>query len=563
MTPNSDKPTFLDRSTIIAILIVMGFWLAWSKYMESKYPSQDAGKVAAELNHGSNAASDLSQGATQKSASVADAAKSAAGNGTQLDTNSNQASAAAADVEKFENFSDDRWSFQISSFGMGVKDVDIKGFKTRSNEPIVLGHLAQNYPFSTEMLNETTPSPIKFVLEKTDATTFTGRATMGSLQVVKTVHVHSSDFTLVTDVKVSGVSGNFKGVNTVLSDETQEVPSGGFLSRSYDRQDWYLAHDGNKTRTNITREKPLDQHESNVEVAALSSHYFALAVVDHSDLLPNFESSMQAQATQATGRLAYRPVNLGDSFTVKYVAYAGPKSYSLLNSIDPRLAGAIDYGMFAIIARPLLLLMRFLFSIFSNWGVAIIVMTILVRLVVLPFNIFSMKSMKAMQRIQPEMNRIKERYKDKPSDQKLQMNQEIMDLMKRNKANPLGGCLPMLLQLPVFFALYQVLGQSIELYRAPFMLWIQDLSAKDPFYVLPVLMGITMFVQQRITPTPMDPQQAKVMMWMPVIFSLFMVSLPSGLTLYIFISTLFAIIQQFVLMRDRTHATATVQEAKA
>jgi YidC/Oxa1 family membrane protein insertase len=134
--------------------------------------------------------------------------------------------------------------------------------------------------------------------------------------------------------------------------------------------------------------------------------------------------------------------------------------------------------------------------------------------------------------------------------------------MKAHKANPLGGCLPMLLQLPVFFALFQVLAQSIELYKSPFMLWITDLSVKDPFYVLPVLMGITMFVQQRITPSTMDPQQAKIMMWMPVIFSFFMISLPSGLTLYIFVSTLFGIIQQFVFMKDRTPATS-VKPAKA
>jgi len=181
----------------------------------------------------------------------------------------------------------------------------------------------------------------------------------------------------------------------------------------------------------------------------------------------------------------------------------------------------------------------------------------------MPFNAYSFKSMKAMQRIQPEMNRIKERYKDKPADQKLQMNQEIMALMKANKASPLGGCLPTLLQLPPFFALYQVLGQSIELYRQPFIFWIHDLSAADPFYVLPVMMGATMFVQQRITPTPMDPQQAKVMMFMPLIFATFMLQLPSGLTLYIFVSTLFGIIQQYIFLRDKSTLQSRVKEAKA
>jgi YidC/Oxa1 family membrane protein insertase len=170
--------------------------------------------------------------------------------------------------------------------------------------------------------------------------------------------------------------------------------------------------------------------------------------------------------------------------------------------------------------------------------------------------------MKVMQKLQPQMNAVRERYKDKSNEEKLQMNAEIMKLMKENKANPVGGCLPMLLQLPVFIALYQVLGQSIELYQAPFGLWIHDLSIRDPLFVTPVLMGITMFIQQKITPSTMDPQQAKIMMWMPVIFSFFMISLPAGLTLYIFVSTLFGIIQQFVFLRDRKPA-GNVQAAKA
>jgi len=234
-----------------------------------------------------------------------------------------------------------------------------------------------------------------------------------------------------------------------------------------------------------------------------------------------------------------------------------------LDRVDENLPLVVDYGIFGFLGKPILWLLKFLYSVFGNWGWAIVGLTIVVRSIVMPFNAYSFKSMKAMQRIQPEMNRIKERYKDKPADQKLQMNQEIMALMKANKASPLGGCLPTLLQLPPFFALYQVLGQSIELYRQPFIFWIHDLSAADPFYVLPVMMGATMFVQQRITPTPMDPQQAKVMMFMPLIFATFMLQLPSGLTLYIFVSTLFGIIQQYIFLRDKSTLQSRVKEAKA
>jgi len=165
--------------------------------------------------------------------------------------------------------------------------------------------------------------------------------------------------------------------------------------------------------------------------------------------------------------------------------------------------------------------------------------------------------MKRMQRIQPQIKAIREKLKDNPQE----MNMKVMGLMKENKANPISGCLPMLLQFPIFFAFYRVLGQSIELYQAPFILWLQDLSLKDPFYVLPVLMSIAMFFQMKISPSAMDPMQKKVMMFMPLVFGIFMLGLPSGLTLYIFISTLFGIIQHFILMRDTTLSQPALSKA--
>jgi YidC/Oxa1 family membrane protein insertase len=162
--------------------------------------------------------------------------------------------------------------------------------------------------------------------------------------------------------------------------------------------------------------------------------------------------------------------------------------------------------------------------------------------------------MKKMQDIQPQLKQIRENLKDDPQ----KMNLEVMKVMKESKANPLSGCLPMLLQFPIFLALYQVLGQSIELYQAPFVLWIKDLSLKDPYYILPVLMGLTMFIKHKITPTTMDPTQAKVMMIMPVLFSFFMISLPSGLTLYIFVSTLFGVAQQLYFLSEKTKEVKAV-----
>jgi YidC/Oxa1 family membrane protein insertase len=155
--------------------------------------------------------------------------------------------------------------------------------------------------------------------------------------------------------------------------------------------------------------------------------------------------------------------------------------------------------------------------------------------------------MKNMSKISPVIKEINEKYKDDPQVR----GQKMMEVYKEYKVNPLSGCLPMLLQIPVFFALYQVIGQSIELYQAPFAFWIQDLSLADPYYILPILMGVTMMAQMKLTPSTMDPKQAKIMMFMPILFTFFMLPLPSGLTLYFFISGLFGIIQQY-LMRDRS-----------
>ena len=163
--------------------------------------------------------------------------------------------------------------------------------------------------------------------------------------------------------------------------------------------------------------------------------------------------------------------------------------------------------------------------------------------------------MKAMQRLQPQISALKEKYKDDPA----KMQQEQMALFKTHKVNPMGGCLPMLVQLPVFIALYAVLGNSIELFQAPFFGWIQDLSTKDPFYIYPVLMGVSMFVQQKLTPAAgMDPAQQKIMMFMPVLFSAMMINLPAGLTMYIFVSTLLGIMQQ-VMMKEKNSASSPAQ----
>ena len=190
--------------------------------------------------------------------------------------------------------------------------------------------------------------------------------------------------------------------------------------------------------------------------------------------------------------------------------------------------------------------LQWFYSFFPNYGVALILLTLVIRMLLFPLSFASFKSMKKMQKVQPELAKIKEKFKDDPP----RMQKETMALFKKAGANPLGGCLPMLLQMPIFFAFYRVLYGAVELVGAPFYGWIHDLSIADPYYVLPVIMAITMFAQQKLTPaTSADPTQQKVMMFMPLIFGFIMKDLPAGLNLYIAVSTAFGIGQQLLVYK--------------
>jgi YidC/Oxa1 family membrane protein insertase len=225
----------------------------------------------------------------------------------------------------------------------------------------------------------------------------------------------------------------------------------------------------------------------------------------------------------------------------KYMLYAGPKDIDQLAALHLGLEHIVDFGFFSIIARPIFWLLKFINSFIGNYGWSIIILTIVLRIPFIPLLNKGQKSMKKLQELQPKMAEIKEKYKKDPQ----RMQREMMELYKRYKVNPMGGCLPMLLQIPFFFALYKVLLVSIELRGAPFILWIHDLSVKDPYYVLPIVMGITMLAQQKMTPTSADPSQAKIMMFMPVIFTFMFLNFSSGLVLYWLVSNLLSIVQQF------------------
>ena len=226
--------------------------------------------------------------------------------------------------------------------------------------------------------------------------------------------------------------------------------------------------------------------------------------------------------------------------------YVGPKDQYRMREIAEGLDLTVDYGFLWWLAQPLFYLLTMIHSVFANWGVAIIFLTIIVKMLLYPLSATSFRSMAKMRKLQPEMARLKERF----GDDKQQFSQAMMELYKKEGANPLGGCFPILLQMPVFLALYWTLMESVELRQAPFMLWIHDLSAMDPYFILPILMGISMFLTQMLQPEPPDPVQAKVFKFMPIMFTFFFLWFPSGLVLYWLVNNILSILQQYYVMRQ-------------
>jgi YidC/Oxa1 family membrane protein insertase len=226
--------------------------------------------------------------------------------------------------------------------------------------------------------------------------------------------------------------------------------------------------------------------------------------------------------------------------------YSGPKDQYRLKEISPYLELSVDYGWLWWIAQPLFWLLTKIHSLVGNWGVAIILLTVLIKAAFFKLSATSYRSMANMRRVQPKMQDIREQY----ADDKQKQSQAMMELYKKEKINPMGGCLPILVQMPVFIALYWTLMESVELRQAPFILWIQDLSVMDPYFVLPLMMGASMFFMQMLNPPPPDPMQAKIMKWMPVVFTFFFLWFPAGLVLYWVVNNLLSMAQQYVITRQ-------------
>ena len=279
---------------------------------------------------------------------------------------------------------------------------------------------------------------------------------------------------------------------------------------------------------------------------AMIQHYFAAAWVPRAEEANHYYSKSLANGRFAIGVVT--PVHTippGETAEFSLSLYVGPKIQERMQDVAPHLERTVDYGWLWLIAEPLFWLLSWIHSFIGNWGWAIIILTILIKLAFFQLSATSYKSMARMRKLQPRITALRERY----STDKQRMNQAMMELYREEKINPLGGCLPIVVQIPVFIALYWVLLESVELRQAPFIGWLDDLSIHDPYFVLPILMGATMLIQQKLNPTPPDPMQAKIMMALPFVFTFFFLFFPSGLVLYWFVNNVLSIGQQWVITK--------------
>lgn len=288
---------------------------------------------------------------------------------------------------------------------------------------------------------------------------------------------------------------------------------------------------------------------TDVHMASAFDQYYA-------SIMYGFDKSTQVVVERDVKNNPVTYLEGGKSFT--FNGYIGPKEYKGLEAINPVLVNAIEYGWFTFVAAPIFKILMWLHGILGNWGWAIVALTIIIRIFLYPLTYKGMVSMQKIKEIAPRIKEVQEKYKGDPQ----RMNAAVMEMYKKHGANPLGGCLPLLLQIPVFFAIYRVLLNAVELQGAEWVMWIHDLSRMDPYYIMPILMGATMYYQQRITPSNFtDPLQEKIFKFLPIIFTFFFVTFPAGLVLYWFVNNLFSIAQQFMVNKQFEAARVARHEA--
>ncbi|MDQ1326316.1 MAG: YidC/Oxa1 family rane protein insertase [Campylobacterota bacterium] len=403
---------------------------------------------------------------------------------------------------------------------------------------------------------EAKPLEIRFSDEAVNKEAFkTPYAVVGA----NNIDVSKEDQALILEQKLSGftltkkITFKASGAYDVDVTTSRDVPY--FITPGYRPvadQSVYMLVRGALIKTNENIIKTIEDGDAkgnetfnNAKIASAFDRYYASILFD-------FDRGMNVSILKEKEDNPLIFIQGNSAFNLH--GYIGPKDHKILKAIHPELTDAIEFGWFSFLAIPFFKVLLWIHGYIGNWGWAIILFTVLVKLILFPLSYKGMMSMQKLKDLAPKMKELKEKHKGDPA----KMNMQMMELYKKHGANPMGGCLPMLLQIPVFFALYRVLLNADELQGAHWMLWIGDLSRMDPYFILPVLMGASMYFQQKITPSNFtDPLQEKIFKWFPVIMTVFFVSFPSGLVLYWLVNNLFTITQQYYI----NHMYAKYKEA--
>jgi YidC/Oxa1 family membrane protein insertase len=445
----------------------------------------------------------------------------------------------------------------LSKVGAVIDSWKLMKYSQENGEPIELANQEAKYrplaigfatPEATAKINSarfTSSSPARITLydsKPVKTVTFSFNLESG-FELVKKMTFHHNSYRLDLELVVNQPGG---GVTSSTYDIAWPGMGDGMTS-FYSYRGPVIMIDG-KRLTEQPDEGEKQSYEGGVQWAGVTSKYYCVAFLpeaEHSKITNTLVGEEKYSTTLQMVTAGSRSVN-------RVAIYAGPKIRDELGKMGRDFKNMINYGWFDVIAKPLFVMMNWFNSITGNWGWSIIIVTVIIKVLFFPLSQKSFKSMKSMQKLQPKMKLLQERYKN----DKTKLNEELMALYKAHKVNPLGGCLPMILQIPVFIALYRVLLESIELKGAPFIFWLVDLSAKDPYYITPVLMGLSMFAQQKLSPASGDPIQRNMMLIMPVVFTVMFLNFPSGLVIYWLVNNILSIMQQYYINRSHRYEVA-------
>ena len=524
---NNDNKSFFDSNTIFALIITFVLFFGWQQYLKVKYPESEKKALVGEYSNKSET------------------------NSEKLNKNNNIGSVSDKALKPLPeevlepsilNISNEFWSFDLNSIGMQVQNIRINNINKVENKPYLFDYPKAIFP---TYYND---RPVNFNVTRVSYDRVEGVAQLSNGgQIKKTLTIESQIFSIKVQIDLIGFPKEevFK-ISHPLKAEIEDPKKVIFFLPAFDRNEFYVESAEGKKRSILNTSNKTDvELFSGTQLYSLSDHYFSVAFLSEGKFLPT--STFKQDNENLDMNLIYNFSKEIDLNTLEYSLFFGPKRLDLLEKTGTQLLNLIDFTFLGFIARPIVKALNLIYGFVGNYGLAVIILTFLIRLLILPLAVSSFRSMKKMQKIQPKLKEIKEKYKDN----KQKVNQMTMQIMKEHGVNPVGGCLPLLLQLPIFFAFYRGLSESVDLYQAPFFFWIDDLTKIDPYFILPILSIVGMVVHQLITPNTMEKAQKRMMLFMPIVFGFFIFTLPSALTLYMVITTWFGIGQHAIFLRDR------------